>query len=484
MGGATQRLVNLDEYFSELTTPVVIVNDVHYTVKDKNAMLMDKMMTKYSTDQLSALPTCGCGTATSRQVLGTTCNVCNEPYADITDDVHPILWLRTLDPDVKFMNTTFWTVLSKTINVRIDYLQWLTDPNVVITKKIPPYVYGIAEVMGERSYSSFCSNVVNIFKYLLTHPAFAAAKKQRSLIKTIDIYLNNQDNIYSNYLPIMNKKIFVIKNTNKGKLTNLAVAEVINIVLSWSKVASRTDDLSKVQVSNLTGRVVHNLAKLGVSYYEKYVVGKPGALRKHVYGARGSLTFRTVITSIPGKHLQNELHVPWTVGVVVYRPHLLNYLLKDGYTYKQASKILLTATKQYTPLMEGYLNRLIKESGYELGLPVVEGRNPGLLQGSIQVKFITKFKTNVADLATSTSALSAKPSNADFDGDQLYYILILDRNLYDLLKNFEVHHSVPDFSSPHSVSGLVTLEQSGNDILGQYLRAKKFTGIDTVLEEI
>ena len=483
MVGATQRLVNFDQYFSSLTTPVVVVNDVPYTVKEKNSMLMDKMMTMYSNDQLSALPTCGCGTASSRQLLGTTCPVCNEPYTDITDEVHPVLWLRTLDPNVKFMNTTFWTVLSKTINVRVDYLQWLTDPNVVMTKKIPPYVYGIVEVMGGRNYSNFCNNVVNILKYLLTHPSFSAPKKQRSLLKAIDLYLHNQDNIYSNYLPIMNKKVFVVKNTNKGKLTNLAVAEVINIVLSWSKASSR-DDLSLTQVNNLTAKVVHNLAKLGVSYFEKYVVGKPGALRKHVYGARGSLTFRTVVTSIPGKHFQNEIHVPWTVGVVVYRPHLLNYLLRDGYTYKEASKILLTATKKYTPLMEKYLNRLIEESGYELGLPVIEGRNPGLLQGSMQLKFITRFKTNVSDLATSTSILSAKPSNADFDGDQLYYILILDRHLYDLLKNFEVHHSVPDFSSPHSVSGLVTLEQSGNDILSHYLRGTNDAGTDTVLELI
>lgn len=43
---------------------------------------------------------------------------------------------------------------------------------------------------------------------------------------------------------------------------------------------------------------------------------------------------------------------------------------------------------------------------------------PSLLQGSSQLCYITKFKTDPCDMTTAFSALIAKSENADYDGSR------------------------------------------------------------------
>ena len=206
-----------------------------------------------------------------------------------------------------------------------------------------------------------------------------------------------------------------MENTTKGKYTDLVLGEIMDSVTMWLK-ASR-DDCSVKRKAMATSAVVARLAGTYKRYHDKFLIKKPGSFRKHVYGARSHFTFRTVISASTGKHKHNEVVPPWIILCTTFRPHVINKLVKRGYSYKAADKAINAAIGCYDPVIDEIGKELIAECPYEQGIPVIVNRNPTLLQGSALFMYIPKFGTDPKILVTTFSPLAAKNCNADFDGD-------------------------------------------------------------------
>jgi len=181
------------------------------------------------------------------------------------------------------------------------------------------------------------------------------------------------------------------------------------------KLKAAKEGTSMRRKSIATGILVSKLAALYIKYYEKFLISKEGGFRKHVYGARSNFTFRTVITASTGRHKHNEVVPPWVISVTTFRPHLLNKLIRRGYSYKQADRLLNHSIGHYSSVIEELQKELISESPYPQGIPVIVNRNPSLLQSSALMCFIPGFNTNPDIQATTLSPLIAKLPNADYD---------------------------------------------------------------------
>ncbi len=414
----TQTLLSMDEYFRTTQGDKIIVNDLNYFSIQDIESLNSNLMTIYDTETLSTVPVCDCGSLKGRYLLGKVCSDCGATVKEPHRKVEPLLWLKTLDMDIRFMNPTFWIMLKVILHRKLDYVRWLSDPKYNPPNKLPPYMVGTKDVIPERSYPALIEHLPNLLIYFQNHSHF---KKDPEKVKKLELlhnmYLTQKDRVFSTFLPIVNKKLFVMENTTKGKFTNLAVADVIDIVMLWTKTVS-DEKLTLKKANAITGSVVAKFANLFQNYFDKYLTKKPGAFRKHVYGARSHFTFRTVIISIGGPHDHREIHAPWAMGVTAFRPHILNKLVnKRGYTYKDASKLLFKSVKHYDSVIDEILNELIDESPYPVGIPVLATRNPSLLQGSSQLLYISKFNRNPETLTLAISLLIAKSPNADFDGN-------------------------------------------------------------------
>lgn len=460
----------MDRYFRESGGPKIILNDVDYYDFELMKSIDNKIMTVYEEPIISYLPTCDCGTEYKRYMLGTTCGTCGSEVSDPHKKVEPILWMHSLSSDLPFLNPLFINSLRHIIGHKFDVVRWLMDNRYNPPVKHPDYLQGLREVVnGDRTYITFLNKLEAIIIYLKNVPSFVATGRTKDLELLQQELVDPNSGVFSKYLPIINKKLFVMEHTSKGNFTDvLAVSEVLDVVKHWVKITS-DDNLTKQQASRTMSTVTVNMCNLALKYYEKFLYDKLGIYRKHLYGARLHFTFRTVLTSITERHRYDEVHVPWSIGVVVFRLHLLNKLRKRGYNYKDSSALLYRAVKVYVPIIDTLLQELIDESPHEKGIPIIGSRNPGLLQGSILVFFISKFKTDVRDKTTAASPLSAKPGNADYDGDQLNYLLLLDNYMAELVKTLQIHHSVPGTSEPYDISGLLTMDSSADAIINNYL---------------
>lgn len=412
----TQKLLDLDSYFIRCTGNKIILNTLNPLALDDIDLVNNNLMTTYNTDILSTVPSCDCRGLTGRYYLNKVCQECGTTVQEVHKKVDPLMWLETLDSKIKFINPIFYLMLRYVMDKKIDYLRWMADSKYNPPIELPNFMYGVREILGEeRSYDNMILKMADIIHYLQNHSKFKDIETQEKLSILLDMWRHQKDKIFSRYVPIVNKKLFVMENTTKGKFINLAVADVMDVIMTWIKVANDEKPTYKKQQQN-TIVVLHKLSSLYYNYLDKYIVKKIGAFRKHVFGARSGFTFRSVITSIPGPHHYDEIHVPWSIGVTAFRPHILNKLLKRGYTYKECNKLLFRAVKMFVPVIYDVLNELIAEAPNGK-IWVLAQRNPSLLQGSSQLVWISKFKTDISDLTISISPLIIKAPNGDYDGD-------------------------------------------------------------------
>ena len=470
-----QHFIHLDLYFKTLEGDKVILNDLNfYSINDMDFMKKNIMMIYDNIDTISLKPQCECGRLTGRSLVNEICKVCGTKCLLPEDKVYPVVWLKAITVNtednmtIKFLNPAFWAMLSKTIHSKIDYLRYLSDSRSPMKlDQLTPEIVHIRDVIlqGNRTYINFVSNIENIILYLSSLSKF---KPKRDILDTIlNIYRTKQNDLYSTYLPIFNKKMFVIEETKKGRFANIGSSSVLGVAVAWMKMCS-DEDVTLKKISNMTGYVVSELSKIGQNYFNQYLVKKTGIFRKHVFGARSHFTFRCVIVSIPGPHQHNGVIVPWIVGVTAFRPHVLNKLSKRGYTLPQAIELINIACKTYVPVISEILDELIEEAP-DRQIKLITHRNPSLLQTSAQLVYIAAFKKDPHDYTLGISALIIKGPNGDYDGDELNNILLLDNDLSNEFVTLEPYNALLDVSKPFSISGNMSLLSPATTLVSNWM---------------
>lgn len=467
-----QSFINIDEYFNSINSDKIIVNDIEFSSAEGKSNLDYALTTVYNGDTMVMAPSCDCGYLTAGYMLGEVCPVCGHKVTDPYDRSDPIVWLKKFDNMPKFISPHFWLMMKTIMYKNIDCLRWISDPQYNPVNKVPPWLIGMSKTLPdfERSYTYLVNNIETILSYMVNNKSFKQSNKQETVDGFHKLFTENKDKIFSDYLPIIHKRFVVVDHTSKGKYTDVSMSDLMDIVLTYTLTANNSHATFNKK-SSVTGRVISMLSDLYSYIFKNNMGGKYGMFRKHIYGSRVHFTFRAVVTSISGMHRYDEIHVPWSIGVTAYRPHLLNILVKQmGYTYKKASHLLFTSVHNYDEDIEIALNTLIGNSANGK-LPVIIQRNPSLLPGSAIKCYIPKFKKDTTDLTISMSNLVVTLGNGDYDGDEYNVVLLLDNNMDELSNRLMPAFSVPSTSTPGEVGGLVTLPKPTIATLANYLKS-------------
>jgi len=465
-----QVLVNLDDYYSTTSGRKILLNDIEYHSKEDRELVIKSLSTAYDGDTISSIPSCDCGTMSGGYLKGKTCTHCGSVVKLATDETDPILWARILEGQQKFLNPHFWLMLSDLMHSSIDYVRWLSDPSYNPNKPLPSFIQSIVNtfVDFERSYTYMVNNMWDILVHLNNHSVFKKPKKNAKIRALMELYKRDIKLIYSNHLPILNKNLFIVESTSLGKFTSLGMANVTDLTLQFIK--SNCDaNLSDVKKGAVQARFISNIALLSHQYFKDYLSGKLAIFRKQVYGGRAHFTFRAVIVSITGPHNYDNVHLPWSIGVVIFRPHLLNLLVKMGYVYKVASQMLFDAVNEYNQVISDLMDKLLNDAKYKGKIGVIAQRNPSLHRGSAIRLNITKIKKNVSDKTVGISILIVKSMNADFDGDEVNFILLNSNDMYDMAASLDPALSVPGRSSLYNISKLLSLPSPTIATMANYL---------------
>lgn len=413
--GVFLALENYNEMFSRHQRRVpIIVNDFSESSEDDKENINKLIYTKYSTDLLSNLPSCECGEIAGEYNIGVFCTNCNtNVQSSIEHDLEPIIWIRSPIGVAALINPIVWTMLNKALTRSgFEILKWICDTTYKPSVKTPALMDQVYALNITRGYNNFVQNFDYIVSSLFKLKGIKDGKEIEPLQQLL---MAQRDCVFSTYLPLPNKSLLVVEETNVGTYIDPIITGAIDAIRTMVSIDS---ELSSHNLRTRENRTVKTIAQLAEFYNDLYrttLAQKEGIFRKHVFGTRSHFSFRAVISSLTDEHAYDELHIPWGVATSVFRIHLINKLLRRGFTPNSSIALLNEHAQKYHALLDELFNELINEAPRG-SITVVIQRNPSLERASAQKMSITKVKTDVAIPTISLSILSVVGFNADFDG--------------------------------------------------------------------
>lgn len=488
------RLKNFDTIHDSLKTDKIFVNTIDIFNSETKEMLDQLIIKNYSEDNLSIIPSCHCGELKGTYYVGDVCSHCGTTVISTVDDnISFLLWLVQPQEVQMFISPVILAVLLNRYKItkpNVPLIKYIMIPNYVIDKKQQKKNLGMLEKLDfllqsngiKRGYNSF---VENFFKIIAILDQEFVKEKITEKAAFQEWLILNKDSIFSRYLPFPNKIMFAMDSNELGKFIDKSLLNPINVIRRVTGIDLYTKPSQIKQ--NKVAKSLIDLAEFYTGYMKNTFFNKPGLIRQHISSTRSHFTGRAVVTSIPGPHDYDEIHLPWSLSCSLLRENILNRLYARNFSYKQAINFLQFHNKIYHPLLDEIFQEIIRAAStvnltngqvyedyirpYEGGIKAFLNRNPSLHRGSIQTVRITRIKPDVDDNTISVSYLIGPSFNMDFDGDELNLTLPMTEKVYRNMENFEPHHNLLSLSGPNDFTSNIKLPKTIISTLANYMNS-------------
>lgn len=461
----TLKLINFDELYSKLTTDKILVNNLDVFNSENKELIDQYIMKNYSEDNLSIIPSCQGGELKGEYYVGDFCPICKTTVTSTTDgNISFLLWLEAPKEVEYFISPIIMAILLNRYKItkpNVPLIKYIMLPNYQIDRKQQKKNLPLLEKLDfllssnniKKGYNSF---IQNFFKIIQILESEFVKEKVSERQEFMNFLTENRQYLFSRFLPFPNKIMFAMDSNELGKFIDKALLNPINVIRRVTGIDLYTKP-SAVKQTKVAKSIIE-LSEFYSAYMKNNFFSKPGLIRQNISSTRSHFTARAVITSIPGVHQYDELHLPWSLSCSLFREHILSRLYARGYSYKQAINFWMYHNRIYTPVLDEIFHEIIADAGG--GVRAMLNRNPSLHRGSIQTVRITKIKTNVNDTTFSMSYLIAPAFNADYDGDELNLTLALTEKVYRNLDNFEPHHNVLSLTGVNEFSSNIKLPKT------------------------
>lgn len=394
--GISLKLENHNVAFLQSPVQPIILNDLASTTEEEKNFVDRVTSTRYETDLLSNEPVCECGELKGGYNIGVICTNCNTPVRDVFEQqLIPLVWIRSPRGVANLINPMVLAMLSqKFTKTGFNIIEWLCNTNYQPPINRPAEIDELLMLGIERGYNNFVNNFFPIVEMLFNMKSFKAKKAE---LDQLWLLLEQQkDCIFSEHLPLPNKSLLVVENTQVGIYVDPIIVGAVDAIRTMCSIDNPQSNFSVRQKENRTAKTLFTLVNFYLSTFHDILASKNGIFRKHIYGTRNNYSVRAVISSNTKAHAYDEIHIPWSAGVTMMKTHLMNKLMKMGYSPNEGTNLLQAATYKYNPLVDKLFHELLDESKDE-SLYIIFNRNPSLTRASCQRMRITKFKTDPDD---------------------------------------------------------------------------------------
>lgn len=441
---------DMDKEFNSVSgSNPIIVNDLKCNTEQERAAFDALIMSKFSKDVLSNIPSCDCpentkGRLHGKYYIGQKCTICGTVVTNHLDD--PLisnLWLRCPEDITAFINPRIWMMLCDEFTKgKFNYIEWFTCNPYRAPVKTPPNIPLIESLNIPRGYNNFIKHFDQIMEVLFNLDNNKSKRNRQYVFKPVThpLYQMIKDNrklIFCQYLPLPNKSTIIAEETNIAVYMETNVMDIKDAALIITNIKKSVmdknirksdDELQRLQergdveersvsIRDKENRVVQAIKALCryYTYFDyKIIRPKPGLVRKHILGCRDNFSSRNVIISNTGIHKYNELIMPWTTAIAKYKYHILNKLLKDARNFSpnELLQIHYESALVYKESIYKIIRELIQESPYG-GIPELFHRNPTIVRASIQLMLTVDVFKDPRCMATAMPIDAVVGPNAD-----------------------------------------------------------------------
>lgn len=451
--------------------------DTNKDLKSEDSIYSSRFgRTLQDTDPYASQFKCECGHLQSREWSKAICPECGTPVKFIGEDYDYFGWCvingpyYIIHPNL-FKAIEFFFGVGKKSNPLMNIINYSIKANVNGYTNVEDHVTSADEPfsgIGLIAFKERFDEVMNF--YLAKYPN----KKE-----FYDMIMDEKDKVFTQSIPVYTTQLrpfkvsgdkFIFEDNNKEYNTIAAsVARINNNKTRFSR--------NKKQKEKLLFDIQCRF-NLIYSNIENILSGKRGIIRQ-IFGGRYNFTSRVVIHLNPTLKA-DEITLPYKALVVLLEQRIIN-LLKKSYniTYDDAYRIWYKSLTDYNDIVYEIIKTLIRKDTPR-GLPILLNRNPTLTFGSIVQLFCIGITDNNPEVYAAGIPIEICPGmNADFDGDTLNVLLIINKDFlrYAYFKfnpANNMHISKNDgLVNPGTIRGKDTLVLTNSMI---YLSRKKYTG--------
>lgn len=464
--------MNFNKMFDDLPVDPIIANYLPIATKNDRDHLNSLLLTKYVGDGLSNAPQCQCGNLHGIGSVGLVCELCGDVCETMLNrPVYPMVWLETPSEIKKFIQPAAWLAMHSIMKTDGCHdLVYLTDRSYVPkNNKVSVRIRRLEAQGVQRGLNFFYENYESIMRsYADAWVTRSRNPMKEEFIAFTDLTVGQKDTVFCNYLPMPSRTGFVLETNDTGSYLEKYIPQAVDALMTIVSINGSTIESNEKGQEKRVIKALMKLAPFYHSYVQNIGGGKYGLARKNVISSKMNFSARSVITSITDPHRYDDLHVPWTLALSLFRIHLSNLLLKKRFSPRDIFQIFFSSAKSYNPLLGELLDELIRLAGPD-GIPVLFQRNPSLKRLSIMYLYIRLFIKDPRINATRLSDLVLRGCNADFDGDQLNKYLPVDNNLRRRYKQFEVHNGFYELKEPWKISDDMNFPNAVARLLTNYV---------------
>lgn len=446
----------------------VYLNDFDFNLEEHREQLARITRMEFEENSFDTVARCHYGCTRGNYLLnsGRVCKVCGTPVETFLNEGSDTrLWLRCPEGVDKFIHPGFFSTFFNNINISNP------SPKICVPRYFIDSVYrneqkrksngsniALNTMLGdlgitEVNLNTFYRNCDRIMEYLLVGPGSRWSKFKGEGKNVLDVYYRFKDRAFCDYIKVPARYCTVLERTGKEVLSykhQPETAKLYHAIADTAKTTECTKLNAKDLLKNLeiTGK---NLVGLADQYREtnnpKAIFNKPGINRKHVCAGPVPVTGRSVITSRTGIINADFIAVPWKMCVTMYETPIIAYLYRRGFTPVKAKKLHRLASYQIVPEIDDFF-RSVEEARKTI---ILAGRNPSIEYLSCKAHFLM-VNRDLTDESVKIPITGTREYNADFDGDQMFLVGLIDNESKAKAYGAFGHHQTLDRNTPFKVS--------------------------------
>lgn len=365
---------------------------------------------------------CKCGEFKSRQFEGEICPICHTKVEFKDVDMSVTGWINL--GTNRIINPYYFQILQKAIGKTV-----FSD---IIYSKYKITTDGQIEKPNEEDFESpptspysgigvdeFFENYENILIY------FRSIKKNK--INTIDKLLKEKRSVFTSHIPIYSTMLRPQSVTSDTYYFGPLDKEV-NTLFNLSENVKNCVEVERGYILQRIQKKVNKMWNINFNLLN----GKEGFIRDQMLGGSLNFTSRNVIVPAPDLK-DNEVDISYHTFLELFKYKIIYYLMKiDDIPLSKAYAIWKKSfifNKKVYDIME-YINQKEKPR-------LLINRNPTLNYYSMLLMRIRKIKPTSEDYCLSVPLSILPGLNADFDGDILNIIALLDKSLIYMFRKFD-----------------------------------------------
>jgi hypothetical protein len=405
------QILDLDDAFSR-TPNTIVFNDL---MLDRSPEEVVDILCDISNDKSDSVATCPCEATTGNYYAGTKCRVCGQICeSNLFGEIRNDAWLEVPSSIKGVLNPQVFRILSDWIgNVSKQPILKL-----ILNMQLPNEPIINTPFLAGMGFNWFYDNFESVITFFLSsHPTPTG----RANANAIKLFLEKTGSaIWCTKLPILSKLIQPI--TRKNKNVRYADPDIENLMKSIFTLRSvlLAEKMMKFSTDHIDRnffRVYEEFINYTDNILKKKLPKKPSIFRKHVFGSRSHCSCRSVAVPITDPHDSDEVYLPWKLGIMVYKYHILSVLSnKFNMPVFKAYNRIMDAINIYDHDIDLIMQQLIEECPYK-GLPILMNRNPSLRTASIQLLFVTRIKPALKE-DPLTRPIDIKSQMIDFSNEE------------------------------------------------------------------